>query len=341
MIVVVGSHRCLPTVADLAKTAADSSTAGLTPAVSEAPPAAAEHPRGAALESAARTVALLPPGAPRRVDRAQPGTSPRRLALDAGELVQRQPADLWARRRPTPAETGAPGGSAPSRRTAGSTGAEVSAIAEQSALLGLQLPVRDHASPRAPVTIATTGRRCDATIAATSGNDRGRMSGTMKLTAAAEGYFADLRRVRASGGATKERSLYGPLDDLLTAVGATLRPKVFCVQELADQGAGHPDFGLYAARQVQKGTPREGQAPERGVVEVKSPGDDAWLTSSSWPPLQRARRGPAVDAAGRRPGAVTSLDEIDAPGASSPRRRRAAPRRSPTALRDDLPSGWR
>ena len=60
---------------------------------------------------------------------------------------------------------------------------------------------------------------------------------TTKLTAAAEGYFADLRRVRASGGGTQERSLYGPLDNLLTAVGATLRPKVFCVQELADQGA--------------------------------------------------------------------------------------------------------
>ena len=108
------------------------------------------------------------------------------------------------------------------------------------------------------------------------------MSGTTtKLTAAAEGYFADLRRVRASGGATQERSLYGPLDNLLTAVGATLRPKVFCVQELADQGAGHPDFGLYAAKQVQKGAPREGQTPECGVVEVKSPADDAWLTASS------------------------------------------------------------
>ena len=103
---------------------------------------------------------------------------------------------------------------------------------------------------------------------------------TTKLTAAVEGYFADLRRVRASGGATQERSLYGPLDNLLTAVGATLRPKVFCVQELADQGAGHPDFGLYTAKQVQKGTPREGQTPERGVVEVKSPGDDAWITAA-------------------------------------------------------------
>ena len=103
---------------------------------------------------------------------------------------------------------------------------------------------------------------------------------TTKLTAAAEEYFADLRRVRASGAATPERSLYGPLGDLLKTVGATLKPKVFCVQEPADQGAGHPDFGLYAAKQVQKGAPREGQTPERGVVEVKSPADDAWLTAA-------------------------------------------------------------
>ncbi len=102
-----------------------------------------------------------------------------------------------------------------------------------------------------------------------------------KLTAAAEAYFADLRRVRASGGATGERSSYGPLAGLLNAVGATLKPKVFCVLELADQGAGHPDFGLYTARQVQRGRPREGQAPERGVVEVKAVDDDAWLTAAS------------------------------------------------------------
>ena len=106
------------------------------------------------------------------------------------------------------------------------------------------------------------------------------MSGTTtKLTAIVEEYFADVRRIRASGGATQERSLYGPLGNLLTAVGATLRPKVFSVQELADQGAGHPDFGLYAAKQVQRGMPREGQTPERGVVEVKSLADDAWFTA--------------------------------------------------------------
>ena len=103
---------------------------------------------------------------------------------------------------------------------------------------------------------------------------------TTALTAAGETYFADLGRVRASGGATGERSSYGPLATLLNAVGATLAPKVFCVGELADQGAGHPDFGLYAAKQVQQGRRRAGQVPERGVVEVKAAGDDAWLTAA-------------------------------------------------------------
>ena len=106
------------------------------------------------------------------------------------------------------------------------------------------------------------------------------MATNTKLAAAVEVYFADLGRMRASGGATGERSSYGPLANVLNAVGAALKPKVFCVGELADQGAGHPDFGLYTARQVQKGQPREGQTPERGVVEVKAADDDAWLTAS-------------------------------------------------------------
>ena len=107
------------------------------------------------------------------------------------------------------------------------------------------------------------------------------MTGTnTRLTTAVEAYFADLGRVRASGGVTGERSSYGPLANLLNAVGATLRPKVFCVGELADQGAGHPDFGPYAAKQVQRGRPREGQVPERGVVEVKAADDNAWLTAT-------------------------------------------------------------
>ena len=100
-----------------------------------------------------------------------------------------------------------------------------------------------------------------------------------KLTAAVEDYLDDLRKIRSSGGATGERSYYPPLTNLLNAVGNMLKPKVFCVSELAQQGAGHPDLGLYAAKQMQRGRQRDGQIPEGGVVEVKPVGDDAWLTA--------------------------------------------------------------
>ena len=91
-----------------------------------------------------------------------------------------------------------------------------------------------------------------------------------KLKQAVEAYFTDLRLVRNSGGATDERSLYVPLANLLNAVDCALRPKGFCVRELADHGAGHPDFGFYSTRQVQRGKPKPGQKPERGVVEVST-----------------------------------------------------------------------
>ena len=102
-----------------------------------------------------------------------------------------------------------------------------------------------------------------------------------KLTTIVEDYLADLRDIRDSGGATGELSYHTPLNNLLAAVGATLKPKVRCVGELRDMGAGRPDFGLYATKQLQRGRPREGQLPECGVVEVKPAGDDAWLTADS------------------------------------------------------------
>ena len=101
------------------------------------------------------------------------------------------------------------------------------------------------------------------------------------LTEAVAAYFSELKRVAASGGATAERSAHAPLARLLNAIGATLKPKVFCVGELADQGAGHPDFGLYTARQVRATAPADGQLPERGVVEAKPVANDAWLTAAS------------------------------------------------------------
>ena len=91
----------------------------------------------------------------------------------------------------------------------------------------------------------------------------------------------ELSRLRASGAATDERSTYLPLNNLLAAVGATLRLKVFWLSEIGDQRAGHPDFGLLAAKQAQSGRPRVGQIPECGVVDVKSSNDDTGSRQSA------------------------------------------------------------
>ena len=102
-----------------------------------------------------------------------------------------------------------------------------------------------------------------------------------KLKAAVEEYLSDVGKIKSSGGGTVETSFYPPLTNLLNSVGSSLKPKVFCVSQMAQQGADHPDYGLYAAKQVQKGQPKKGQLPECGVVEVKSANDDAWLTADS------------------------------------------------------------
>ena len=90
-----------------------------------------------------------------------------------------------------------------------------------------------------------------------------------KIEQAVETYLAKLSRLRSTGGATAETSFYSALEDLLNAIGHDLKPKVFCLSQLADQGAGHPDFGLFTAAQCQRGQPRPGVVPERGVIEVK------------------------------------------------------------------------
>ena len=100
-----------------------------------------------------------------------------------------------------------------------------------------------------------------------------------KRTEAVGAYFDRLRLDRSWGAATAEMSHYTALDNLLTAVGATLTPKVHCLLLPQDQGSGHPDMGLYSAHQkeaVQKATKAGGDAalPEHGVVEVKPPTED-------------------------------------------------------------------
>ena len=56
-----------------------------------------------------------------------------------------------------------------------------------------------------------------------------------KFPSVVEAYLGDLRRIRASGGATGEHSGYGPLAHLVNAIGSRTKPKVFCVGELVYQ----------------------------------------------------------------------------------------------------------
>ncbi|MHB9026932.1 MAG: type ISP restriction/modification enzyme [Armatimonadota bacterium] len=88
-----------------------------------------------------------------------------------------------------------------------------------------------------------------------------------------ERYLQGLRDIRATGAGVKEESFYGVLESLLNEVGKALKPKVRCVSQLRNVGAGEPDFGLFTEDQFQRGAedPLPGQRPARGVIEVKAP----------------------------------------------------------------------
>ena len=94
-------------------------------------------------------------------------------------------------------------------------------------------------------------------------------------------YFERMAEIRSTGGATSETSYYSALENLLNELGKLLKPRVICNGQLRDQGAGHPDFGLYSSKQCRKGAPKSGQGeiPERGVIEVKPLDDNSWRTA--------------------------------------------------------------
>src|ERR1051326_743060 len=96
-------------------------------------------------------------------------------------------------------------------------------------------------------------------------------------------YLRELYEVRSTGAAQKETSYYPVLANLLNSIGTLLKPRVRCVMNLKNQGAGMPDGGLFTPDQFQRGSdePRSGQLPSRGVIECKSTKEDAWLTADS------------------------------------------------------------
>jgi hypothetical protein len=88
-------------------------------------------------------------------------------------------------------------------------------------------------------------------------------------------YFRSLSEIRSTGAAVQETSYYGALETLLNDIGQTLKPKVRCVMQLKQQGAGMPDGGLFSAKQFQRksGELKDPENPERGVIEVKGTGE--------------------------------------------------------------------
>lgn len=98
---------------------------------------------------------------------------------------------------------------------------------------------------------------------------------------AVKDYLRRMAEIRSTGGATRETSYYSALENLLNGLGGELRPKVVCNGQLRNQGAGHPDFGLYTKTQCTGDVPKDGQGevPARGVIEVKPLDDDTWQTA--------------------------------------------------------------
>ena len=99
-----------------------------------------------------------------------------------------------------------------------------------------------------------------------------------------ETYLRELREIRSTGAGVEEESYYHPLASLLNQVGRKLKPKVKCVLQLANLGAGKPDAGLFTSEQFEKPSdpePKPGQLPARGAIEVKPAKNDAWVTAEA------------------------------------------------------------
>ena len=99
-----------------------------------------------------------------------------------------------------------------------------------------------------------------------------------------EAYIRSLHEIHQTGAGVKEESYYGSLENLFNGIGKSLKPKVRCIIQLMNRGAGHPDGGLFTKEQWDhgnQGDPLLGQTPSRGVIEVKPTSDDTWVTADS------------------------------------------------------------
>jgi hypothetical protein len=96
-------------------------------------------------------------------------------------------------------------------------------------------------------------------------------------------YLRHVAEIHSSGAGVAETSYYPPLQKLFNDIGGTLKPKVRCIIQLKNQGAGFPDGGLFTLDQIPRHRDREidftSTLPDRGVLEVKSAGESLEKTA--------------------------------------------------------------
>ena len=80
-----------------------------------------------------------------------------------------------------------------------------------------------------------------------------------------ETYLTDLAALRASQAVTRETSGYPAFANLLNAIGGALKPKVRCLIQLKNQGAGLPDGGLFTPDQLKN---QDDEQPLQGVTPL-------------------------------------------------------------------------
>jgi hypothetical protein len=102
-------------------------------------------------------------------------------------------------------------------------------------------------------------------------------------------YLVEVNEIRCTGSNVPETSFYPALSNLFNEIGKSLSPKVRCVINLKNRGAGLPDGGLFTADQFKgrgrgpkdSDDPFQSQLPARGALEVKPPSDDLGDTLAS------------------------------------------------------------
>jgi hypothetical protein len=92
-----------------------------------------------------------------------------------------------------------------------------------------------------------------------------------------QSFFTEMGEIHRSGMAVKETSYYPCLSNLFNATGKKLRPRVRCIIHPRSIGAGLPDGALVTPDQKSSEDDplAAGLIPARGVLEIKSPGEDA------------------------------------------------------------------